>query len=365
MLEDHHVVVYDNGHRCNNIYQVADTVGLYRVMENVIGSPEMQFIFPNHDEATKTICPYLFVAMRQCSIRLPTNFGLHHLFRRVLAPATVSSRCDVALVAGLENPTMLKLTSVPMDYHGFAISTSTAASEDYRLMVTCKGCSTDHRRCSLVYPCTRCANFERPCHPADRDVGLRAKQVLKDLVNGALTHNDHAMYQIYLQTQLYRLTSTLDKTEVLDIYRRIGDTAICELPEPKVSELPSGLFEVIRMTSAVKVEWLYDGRYYVATSDDYGANFIAGSDISKLAKTMSVPPKLVDTINLCTPSKALELWIGSVSIPNVIVKYRGKAFWASDKSVCPTTVRMMTAIYRYDYMITVTAVTRAVTMTLK
>lgn len=241
----------------------------------------------------------------------------------------------------------------------------------YNLFGPCERCSSFKVSCNKLLGCDRCFKAGTCCIPTSYEIISRAKRLNRHILGGDFIHNDHVKYQLGLQASVYGCKSVLHRTEMKDVFGRIVDCTgnnrfSVSIPTIGIlSLLPEELKEYVGDHDAFKIEWMEGGTYMCAMSKSYGDNFITENGILKVSRQYKIAPKLVDMVGLNDFDMAYKMWCESVFNPHTSVTYTGSGFWSLDRRLCYTTVRMMSSIIKYDYIITVTTVGRGKVYTFK
>jgi hypothetical protein len=185
------------------------------------------------------------------------------------------------------------------------------------------------------------------------------------VTNGTLLHNDHAKYQLNLQSNVYGGKAVLTRVDSRDIFERIVAyrRLAGEFPIGELAALPTPMKNHVGENPVFKIEWMCNGRYLVSMSDDYANNIILETEIAETSRKHGIPPKLVDYCGLSDYDMAYRMWCESLFCPAHPVSYTGVGFWTSDKKVCYTTVRIMSIVINHEYVITATTCGRGQSFT--
>lgn len=363
------------------VFEATDAGGIRKVVEEVFPDPAgvVTVVLKNGKDDRR--CPFFRVLVDGYSARVPSNFKLETFFRSVGIKG-VSSRCTRAMVMGccaedLDSP----LCDIPQDYRVCPImsldvvdmprddtimtrvlgepqeevSFTTAKPPRFRLLNPCVFCQKAKAACSRMTPCDRCVG-KRPCFPSGAEAVTRIKKLYQLILQGELLHNDHAKFQLALESQVYGGRICLTRVDFADVFQRILQMPIADVPVGKPEALPECLLLHMGEAETWKIEWLLNGRYGASMSPCYADNFLSESEIIQLATQNMVPPKVVDTINLDELDGAYRMWVNSLFNPGVTTTMCCGAFWRQKGVVKWTKVRMMTVIISHEYLITATTV---------
>lgn len=229
----------------------------------------------------------------------------------------------------------------------------------YNLFGPCSRCSRYKVSCSRVKGCAKCKG-DNLCEPSSHEIVTRSKTLFKQILLGELIHNDYVKYQLNLQSTVYGCKAVVARKDMKEILHRISKASIPDYgPEVgDLSKLPEDIKNHIGDCPTFKIEWMRNGRYSCAMSEPYGTNFITENRILEIAKSYSIPPKIIDESGLNDYDVSYKMWIESVFSPCTNITYTGSGYWKGDNKVCYTTVRMMSIIINHEYIITSTTVGR-------
>lgn len=234
---------------------------------------------------------------------------------------------------------------------------------EYILLGPCHRCVKNKVKCSRVLPCLHCAKTnlaEDVCQPSIHERTSRAKILAKHVQFGTFVHNDYAKYQLYLQTVHYGIRGKfLRRSEVAEMWNRMQQQEVKNVDDKcGLENLPDPIKMLISGRDYFKIEWMQKGRYFLTSSDGYFKNFLWEDSVTDIAKKSNVAPKLIDQTNMREYDMPYRLWVESIINPSITVKYSGVAYWASDRLITRTTLRVVTVVMGHEEMITATVVTR-------
>lgn len=234
---------------------------------------------------------------------------------------------------------------------------------EYILLGPCHRCVKNKIKCSRVLPCLHCAktnSAEDICQPSIHERASRSKVLAKHIQLGTFVHNDYAKYQLYLQTVHYGIRGKFARrSEVAEMWTRMKQTDVTGTDEKfSFENLPDPIKMLISGRDHFKIEWMKKGKYFIKSSDTYFKNFLWEDSVVEIAKKANVAPKLVDQTNMREYDMPYRLWVESIINPSVTIKYTGMAYWATDRLITNTTLRVVTVFLGPDEMITATVATR-------
>lgn len=190
---------------------------------------------------------------------------------------------------------------------------------------------------------------------------------MKHLCDGEFYHNDHAKYQVHMQSCVYGCKPILLRTETKDIFSRIcgsdGDVDNRIIGRSTLPAIPRETEDFLEGSECWKVEWMDHGRYRMVCSPMYEENFMEEGQILDIARKHNIPPKLVDHSGLNNFDMAYRMWSESMFIVGAVVNYTGSGYWKSDGVLCWTTLRVMTIQFNHSAMVTATRVSRGIKYT--
>jgi hypothetical protein len=204
----------------------------------------------------------------------------------------------------------------------------------------------------------RCVHGDYECIPSGHEMVNRAKKLFGHVLSGSFLHNDHAKYQLSLQSNVYGGRCVLGRKEMADVMRRISSMVVMFVPLGDLGALPECIKDHVGEHPTYKIEWMYNGRYGCTMSESYARNFISEKRIMGVCKEFGIPPKLVDMVGLNEYGMAYKMWCESLFNPGVNISYTGSGYWCDDRKVVYTTARMMSVIVNHEYIITATTAGR-------
>lgn len=166
----------------------------------------------------------------------------------------------------------------------------------------------------------------------------------------------------------YNLNAHAIKTHKKKMFKNQDMTNICQRvkivwPTIDESELPSLLvvdhlpvscrtfldrFE----SGSWKVEWMFNGSYDYQMSDTYKQRFTKYSRQSE----RGLYSKLWDTMGFSKPETSFKMWVESLYRPGTVIRYEGNAFHIDTSSVKCQIARMLSHVYDYNHIVTVTII---------
>jgi hypothetical protein len=186
----------------------------------------------------------------------------------------------------------------------------------------------------------------------------RALTVQKNLLEGVYEHCHLAVYNLNahaIKTHKRKLLKSQDMKEVKRIVSEKWPISN-SIPHVRiVDKLPPKCLEFLKEypVAAWKVEWMFNGGYDFQMNDLYKGRYQKFSR----NKERGVYTKLWDTMGFSKIDVGLKLWIESLYRPDRIIRYEGNAYLIDVKAVKFQTARMMTHVYDYDHIVSVTVIT--------
>ena len=325
----------------------------------------MHIVQNSHE--SKSYCPYLKLYL---SGKGDSNCKLQSTLR-IAGVTDIDCSYGKALVVG--GRTDFSITGVPYDffcgsigvvewlddidiealYPNTSIANLARAKTQFKLSGNCVACAVGKRRCSLDIPCRYCKSHGLDCVPSPNEPRSRAKSLYKAWNNQkGLYVSSSCLYQIKRELETYSMAINQSMYTSISSYH--PDLEKPQLPIICVSTIPQELKSFIGRSSTYKVEWMMDGKYHVATTDDYGVAFMSAPAIYRNCMSWKIPPKLVDSLGLSIPLYALRLWVESLETPGFPVAYRGLVYWSDVGVVLTSYIRVMSVVIGPKHHITVT-----------
>lgn len=235
----------------------------------------------------------------------------------------------------------------------------------YELLGPCSRCSDFKVKCDKILGCSRCKKYG-DCEPSRYDTTTRCRFLSRSILTSVFTHNDLSKYQLSMQANVFGGRPCLGRAEMKDVLGRLEASGYEKrtIPLGIISYLPDELKSFIGDHSVYKIEWMLNGRYVCSMSEPYGENFVTEQEVIDIGRVHAYPPKLVDTCGLNEYEMAYKMWLETLFHPLNGVVYNGSAYWKEEKVVAWTTVRMISAVINYEYIVTVTTIGRSVTVTM-
>jgi hypothetical protein len=103
---------------------------------------------------------------------------------------------------------------------------------------------------------------------------------------------------------------------------------------------------------AWKVEWMFNGSYEVHKNDLYKQRYLM---MGKRGK--EIYSKLWDGMGFAKFDMAYKMWLETLFRPGQIIRYEGNAFLLDQNIVKPQVARMITHVYDFDHIVTVSVIT--------
>lgn len=202
-------------------------------------------------------------------------------------------------------------------------------------------------------PCSQCVVTGNVCKPQAAEFIKRATHVQNQLFLRLFDHDDLAMFTLYTHSVRTHQRVLFKRAEIKDIAARVEimypSAEADKIPQIGTDKLPPLLKEMVK--GAYKVEWFYKGDLTIAQSYVYQSRYSI-----KPCGVKRVFPKIVDTMGFAKPETALRLWLESVHRPGQVVKYEGVAYHQASEKTAMQTARMLTVVFDYEHLITVTTI---------
>ena len=238
-------------------------------------------------------------------------------------------------------------------YPHSSIESLAKARHTFKLSGNCVVCALGKRRCNFDFPCRYCKKHGLECAPSPNESRSRARLAWKAWNDTKTMYvSSSCLYQIKRELETYKLSVQRQVYDSVSSY--YDDLEKPDLPVICVSTIPQELKSFIGKSTTYKVEWMMDGMYHVATTDDYGKAFMTAPEIYRNCMAWKIPPKLTDCTGLSVPLYAIRLWIESLESPCFPIAYRGLVYWGDVGVVLTSYIRVMSYIIDPKHHITVT-----------
>ena len=185
----------------------------------------------------------------------------------------------------------------------------------------------------------------------------RVRDLMDALYNGEFIHNDLAFHLLQLQARQSHVRGLMKRYEAADCISRlkvVHPPNENEFPGSELKCLPACLRDLTMGTEYFKVEFFEGGNVKTVASESYASTFPANQYNHR--RTIR---RVADMILFLDFKMPLIMWIESLRFPGKMISFEGKA-WTSmrDGRVLRQRVEMMSLIYDYEHVITVTRVMR-------
>jgi hypothetical protein len=197
------------------------------------------------------------------------------------------------------------------------------------------------------------------CCPRVDDENLkRARMLQENVLNGVYEHVDLAAYNLNAHAIKSHKKKMFKKQDMKDVKDRV------EIMWPACKQIPPVLatdlispecLDLLKKfpLAAWKVEWMYNGSYDFQINDLYKKRYWS----FYRSKDRSIYSKLWDGVGFSKFDIALKMWLETLFRPDQTIRYEGMGYIADEKRVVPQVVRMLTHVYDFDHVVTVTVVT--------
>jgi hypothetical protein len=190
--------------------------------------------------------------------------------------------------------------------------------------------------------------------PAELEMEKRARDVEKQVRDGFMGFRDIFIYLLNAEAVRTHWRKYLKRKESLDVLERLRTMHPLlekdDIPNPTMTHLIPAMKALLDGREVWCVEWFYEGRRMVKPSDIYKDRYLGvcqGKASSRIA----------DMIGFCKWDSGLKLWIESLYRPGQVIYCEGAAYRFDSQEKKNQKVRMLSHIYDFDHVVTVTIVT--------
>lgn len=204
-----------------------------------------------------------------------------------------------------------------------------------------------------------CLKEGTACIPkVDEEFVKRTRSLQNDVLEGVFEHVDLAAYNLNAHAIKTHKKKLFKSQDMRDVKQRVQIMwpRCTNLPEMRVVDfLPQYCLDFMKTfpSGAWKVEWMFNGGF------DYQMNDLYRLRYQKFSKNQErgVYSKLWDGIGFSKYDLGYKMWLETLSRPGKVIRYEGNAYWISEQKVVPQVARMLTHVYDYDHLVTITVVT--------
>lgn len=166
-----------------------------------------------------------------------------------------------------------------------------------------------------------------------------------------------AIYQVHLQSLVFKFTSLLARGSVKSIYEDLvnyyGDVVLMSHSCCDLETLPECCKSLVQ--GIFKVEYFFSGAYHTILSSGYKSGIPDICVASDIAKNQKISPKFVDTMGMMNYKHAIPMWNESLYSSGKVVKLKHPIYF--DNKIENATIRMCSYIYNASNFVTVTNIT--------
>lgn len=182
----------------------------------------------------------------------------------------------------------------------------------------------------------------------------RARDVENCVREGLLGFQDQFIYLLNVEAVRAHWRKYLKRKESMDVLHRLRAMRPLldrtELPSPTFKCLPESMKALLDGRSVWCIEWFYDGKRIREVSDSYKARYLG-------VPYLKISGRISDMVGFCNWDTAMKLWIESLWRTDNVVFCEGTAYHFDTGSKKEQKVRMMSHVYDFDHVVTVTVVT--------
>lgn len=194
------------------------------------------------------------------------------------------------------------------------------------------------------------------CQPQPQEWLRRIREVNEHFYEGGFPHCDLVLYTLNKVAKRAHLRAVLKRKEIQDVVARLKvihplDGGSLKWPEAMtVGTLPEALQSMCR--GAYKVEFWDQNSFKMIASPEYVCLFPVNRYNER-----RVLRKCSDLIGMADYLMAMTMWIESMRMPGEKIICNAKA-WGCQNNLTEQRVEMMSFVYDYDHVVSVTQVVR-------
>ena len=177
---------------------------------------------------------------------------------------------------------------------------------------------------------------------------------------GMFEHVDLACYNLNAHAIKNHKRKMFKKQDMSDIRMRVETMwpPSDQVPALKaVDKLPMDAMKLMKdyPLGAWKVEWICNGSYDFQMNEMYRTKYFKFSR----QQERGIYAKLWDTIGFSKFEISHKMWLETLFRPGKVIKYEGNAYLMDTKTVIFQVARMISHVYSFDNIVTVTVVTQS------
>jgi hypothetical protein len=182
----------------------------------------------------------------------------------------------------------------------------------------------------------------------------RARDVETRVREGLMGFQDLSIYLLNVEATRAHWRKYLKRKEAMDVLERLRTMHPVmdreDIPGPSKKYLPESMKALLDGRSVWCVEWFYEGKHTVEASPQYASRYL-GVPHPKISS------RLADMVGFCKWDSAMKLWIESLWRPDNVIFCEGTAYHFDVAEKREQKVRMISHIYDFEHVVTVTVVT--------
>lgn len=192
----------------------------------------------------------------------------------------------------------------------------------------------------------------------DDEFVKRAKTLQDRILEGEYEHHDLAAYTLNAHAIKTHKKKLFKSQDMKDVTMRVEAMfpLVKDYPSLKiVDNLPKECMELLKKhpVGAWKVEWMWNGSFDFQMNDLYkGRYYKFGRNKERYIYT-----KLWDGMGFSKFEMGYKMWVESLHRPDQIMRYEGNAYLMDEKRVTCQVARMISHVYDYCHIVTVTVIT--------
>lgn len=165
---------------------------------------------------------------------------------------------------------------------------------------------------------------------------------------------DMAMYIMQVHASKRHYKTLLRRPEMVDVTERVKIMwpLKTDLPTIGVGQIPLEIVSKMNGTPLWKVEWFWDGSIISSKTPQWKERFKFS-----YCGERGVYQMVSDTMGFSKHDMAMKMWLESLHRPGQYIYYEGKAFMQGSGELKVQKATMISTIYDYNHVMTVTFVT--------
>lgn len=187
---------------------------------------------------------------------------------------------------------------------------------------------------------------------SEMEFDRRSTRLMGGVYGRTFPHVNVAMYELHQQGMIYELGVLLKNADLKNVCKMLDKFGRSGLGIDKSTKVPSSLMDLVNGSRYGRLEYMSNGHYSMMTTKHWEDEFMGFEKVCRMAKTLMVLPKLVDTLKLSDYTVVHRMWLESITKPYVPIRWEGKIMSDVVKGV---EVTMITAVLSRSLIVTATA----------